>query len=471
MPRSRIRTLPAKDARGTPHRRRAGRYGRGANLHRLIDWDRCLPTSLDLDSVFHETTRGAATLMGAAAASLWRLDEAAGLLQASAFWSTTSSSEVPPQTLPLAQDAIGWVAQHRQLLNVANLDDETRFVALDCWRQSGWRSFLGLPILIEDRLFAVLACHDVHPFILDDEAQQLLHTFIARVSTALQHAILYAAETTARRAAETSAYAQASLAVRQASLYAAETVARAAIEEATRAKSTLLGNMSHEFRTPLNAIINYSELLQEEVIEQGHLDYVADLQKIHAAGKRLLGLITDILDFARIDSGNIELHHETFHVPCMVRDMVATLQPLLVQHANTVEVHIAADVATLYTDKLKVHQSLLQLLSNACKFTSQGHIVVTVEYETFDDHRWICFQVRDTGIGISPAQLAKLFQPFTQGDDKPTRKYGGTGLGLAIGQRLCQLMGGEISVVSTLGQGSLFTMHLPVHTDPSLARE
>ncbi len=386
------------------------------------------------------------------------------MLHAGAFWSTTSDVQAPPQTLRMDQDAIGWVARHRQVLNVSDLYGERRFVALDYWRQNGWRSFMGLPILLKDKLFAVLACHGVQPFTLGVEEQGLLHTFIARVGTALCNAILYATEAAARCAAESSAYAQATIAVRHASLHATETMARAALEAATRTKNTFLANMSHELRTPLNAIINDSELLQEEVTEQGHLDYVADLQKIHASGKHLLTLVSDILDFASIESGKVALHRETFHVPGMVHEIVATLQPLLTKHANTLEVHVADEVETLYADKTKVQQSLLQLLSNACKFTSHGRIGLDVACETADGHPTVRFQVHDTGVGMSPDDIHKLFQPFTQVDDTATRQYGGTGLGLAIGQRLCQLMGGEITVTSMLGKGSTFTMHIPAQT-------
>jgi signal transduction histidine kinase len=410
-------------------------------------------------------------LLRAPAASLWRVDEAAGRLHASAFWSATADHTEMPSTLPVAQDALGWVVRHRQLLNIADLHSDTRFRVLESWRQNDWRSFIGLPILIEDQLFAVLVGHGVQPFVLCCQAHCLLQTFMAHVEIALQHAILYATEITARRAAEASAAAQASLAVRQASLYATETVARAAIEAATRAKNTFLANMSHELRTPLNAIINYSELLQEEATGQGHDTYVADLQKIHTSGLRLLELISDVLDFASIESGQTELAYEVFSVPCMVQTLVASLQPVIVQHANTLEVHIADDVEMLQSDKLKVEQSLGQLLSNACKFTSHGRIVLDVAGETVNGQPWIRFQVRDTGIGMSPEQLAKLFQPFTPGDDTPTRKYGGTGLGLAVSQRLCQLIGGDITVDSTLGQGSTFTMRLPAHIGPLRAAQ
>jgi signal transduction histidine kinase len=399
--------------------------------------------------------------MRAPAASFWRVDEAAGMLHASAFWSATSDVAAPAVALRLDQDAIGWVARHRQPLNVSNLAGDRRFVAVDFWQQHGWHSFLGLPILRDDTLLAVLACHGGQPFVLRAEEQSVLHTFVAGVAIALQHAILYATGTAARQATESSPYAQTMVAVRHASLHATATMAPAASEAATRAKNTFLATMSHELRTPLNAIINYSELLREESAEQGHLNYSIDLARIHAAGKHLLILIDNILDFAKIESGKVELHHEMFHIPAMVHVIVATLQPLLAKHANTLAVHVADDVQTLHADKTKVRQSLLHLLSNACKFTSHGHIDLNVTHATTGGHMAVRFQVCDSGIGMSPDDIHRLFQPFTQLDDTTTRKYGGTGLGLAISQCFCHLMGGEITVTSTLGQGSTFTMFIP----------
>lgn len=461
MPRRRTPIAPTRDRHGVHQSHASRHYRRGSQHDLLKDLRRSLPTALALDAVFQETARGAAMLLRAQAASLWRVDEAAGQLQAGAFWSTTPTAAAPPQTICLEQDATGWVARQQQRLNVPDLGRDARFVAFEYWQQRGWCRFLGVPILLEEKLFAVLACHATEPCVLDRASQELLDTFLTCVCITLHHAILYATATTARRAAEQSAYVQASLAVRQASLYATETRARNALEAAMRAKNTFLANMSHELRTPLNAVINYRELLQEEMEEQGHVAYVADLRKIHEAGRQLLALITDVLDFARIEAGKVELTRDTFAVPALVYALAELLQPLLAQHANTLESHIADEVQWLYGDRLKVQQSLLHLLHNACKFTSHGHITLDVAHETVQDAIYIRFQVRDAGIGMGPEQLATLFQPFTRGDDTTTRKYGGTGLGLVISQRLCQLMGGEITVTSTLGQGSTFTMRLP----------
>jgi PAS domain S-box-containing protein len=237
--------------------------------------------------------------------------------------------------------------------------------------------------------------------------------------------------------------------------------AKEAAENANLAKSRFLANMSHELRTPLNAIIGYSEMLTEEAVELDFTDLLSDLQKIHTAGKHLLSLINDILDLAKIEAGKMPPCLECFDVSTVIHDAVSTIDPLIGKNANTLHVQVADQVGTMYSDITKVRQSLLNLLSNACKFTKEGHITLTATRETGADKEWLCFQVRDTGIGMSSEQIRRLFQPFSQADASTTRQYGGTGLGLTITRHFCQMLGGTITVESTLGEGSHFTMRLP----------
>ncbi len=257
-------------------------------------------------------------------------------------------------------------------------------------------------------------------------------------------------------------------------------------EQANRSKSQFLANMSHELRTPLNAIIGYSEMLQEDAQDQGCNDFIPDLQKIYSAGKHLLGLINDILDLSKIEAGKMDLYLETFNLADVIQEVVSTVQPLVQKHNNTLIVQCEADLGSMYADLTKLRQNLFNLLSNASKFTEQGTITLTVsrnggtrgQDQTSDavvmsqSAASILFTVADTGIGMTPAQVDRLFQPFTQADTSTTRKYGGTGLGLAITQRFCQMMGGDITVESTIGAGSKFTMVLPeTVVDPKFRQE
>ena len=238
--------------------------------------------------------------------------------------------------------------------------------------------------------------------------------------------------------------------------------ARAAADTANRAKSTFLANMSHELRTPLNAIIGYSEMLQDEAEDTGQDDFIPDLNKILTAGKHLLNLINEVLDLSKIEAGKMELYLETFALNELLSGIASTAAPLVKKNANVLVLNYPDDVGNIHADLTKVRQCLLNLVSNATKFTNKGKIFVDVERLSRNGTELVNIKVRDTGIGMTKEQLGKLFQAFSQADASTTRNYGGTGLGLAISKRFCQMMGGDITVTSEPSVGSTFTMQLPV---------
>ncbi|HEX8173028.1 MAG TPA: response regulator [Thermoanaerobaculia bacterium] len=238
--------------------------------------------------------------------------------------------------------------------------------------------------------------------------------------------------------------------------------AREAAENANRTKSLFLANMSHELRTPLNAILGFSEMLQEEATDRNLNDFNADLQKITTAGRHLLGLINDILDLSKIEAGKMELHLESFDIASLMDEVATTIERQAAKNGNTLEIVCPPDIGAMWADLSKVRQGLFNLVSNAAKFTRDGHISVVAKRQMMDGTDWIVFRVTDSGIGLGPEQLVRLFQPFTQADASTTRKFGGTGLGLALTRRFCQMMGGDVTVQSVAGEGSVFTLLLPL---------
>ncbi|MCY7332162.1 MAG: response regulator [Pseudanabaena sp. CAN_BIN31] len=337
-----------------------------------------------------------------------------------------------------------WEHQRPEWIWDISLEAETHFLrkypALEC----GLRSGLAIPVSADKNVVAIMAFFTKYP---NDHDQQLVGVIGA---IALQLGVLM------RRKRD-----EESLRLMNEEL----SLARDRALEANRTKSSFIANMSHELRTPLNAIIGYSEILQEDAALLGLEDFGDDLQKIHQSGRHLLELINDILDMTKIEAGKLEIYYDDFDLPMMVWDTTITIQPLLLNNNNRLNVDCDLQLGDIRVDMTRLRQILLNILSNACKFTKSGEIQIKVDRQNSIEGEFFYLAISDTGIGISSENLQKLFQSFNQADSSTTRQYGGTGLGLAISQRLCQMMGGVIKVESDLGKGSTFTICLPVNCE------
>ena len=237
--------------------------------------------------------------------------------------------------------------------------------------------------------------------------------------------------------------------------------AKEAADTANRAKSAFLANMSHELRTPMNAILGYSEMLAEEAEDLGQEDFIPDLKKINQAGTHLLALINDVLDLSKIESGKMEAYAEDIDVAALLDEVTGTAQPLIDKNGNRLEIESGEQLGAAHQDVTKLRQSLFNLLSNAAKFTHEGKVTLSVKREQDGGIDWLTFAVSDTGIGIPADKIDHVFEEFSQADESTTRDYGGTGLGLAISRRFCRLLGGDLTVKSRPGEGSIFTIRMP----------
>jgi signal transduction histidine kinase len=238
--------------------------------------------------------------------------------------------------------------------------------------------------------------------------------------------------------------------------------ARDEAQNANEAKSVFLANMSHELRTPLNAVIGYSEILQETALDENRSSDYEDLGRINKSARYLLSLINDVLDLSKIEASRLELSLSAFDIQKVIDGIYETILPIAHKNGNQLELRIAEDAGKIYADEMRLSQILLNLLTNANKFTRNGCVTFDVHREVLADINWIVFKIKDDGIGMGAEQMSKLFRPFHQANIVVAQKYGGTGLGLAISRKLCRLMGGDITVESEPEQGSEFTVYLPV---------
>jgi GAF domain-containing protein len=454
---------------------------RVGELQALGEVGQAVSSTLDLQEVLATIVGSATRLAGADGGVVYEYDEPEGVFEVRATDQMTDEMVAILQTarIRLGESVVGRAGAARapyQVTDIASsdlLDPTIREQTL----AEGLRSVLAVPLLREDRVLGGLVMTRRMPGAFPPGVVALLQTFATQSALAIDNARLYRA-----------------------------------LEEASRHKSQFLANMSHELRTPLNAIIGYSEMLQEEAEETDAEAFLPDLQRINSAGKHLLGLINDILDLSKIEAGRMDLFLETFNVSDLVRDVEAIVQPLMDKNGNTLVVSCPDDIGEMHADLTKVRQTLFNLLSNAAKFTEGGTITLRVAplpppsgvpimptiaplrgttaarpYDDADgvpDHGRgespirppaspdphatshpapvVTFAVADTGIGMTEEQLERLCEAFSQAEASTRSKYGGTGLGLAISRHFCRLMGGDLTVESTHGEGSTFTVRLPL---------
>jgi signal transduction histidine kinase/CheY-like chemotaxis protein len=408
-----------------------------AELTALGEVTRAVSSTLDLETLLSTIVAKAVELSGTDGGAVWVLDPATEQLHLRATYGMSREliGAMSGQTAGLNTLVIGDTVRRRAPVQIADLRKEPPSPIYDTVMKAGFLAVLTVPLIHPDRVLGALVIRRKEPGEFPRHTVELLQTFAAQSVLAIQNANLFAeVEEKGRQ-----------------------------LELASQHKSQFVASMSHELRTPLNAIIGLTEMMVTNAARFGTEKAAEPLRRVHRAGTHLLGLINQVLDLSKIEAGKLELSPEQVSVAPLIDEVVGTARQLAEQNNNRLVVECQEKLAPLTVDPMRLRQILLNLLSNACKFTKQGEVKLRVRKVA--DGNWIEFAVADTGIGMTTEQQAKVFEEFTQADSSTARRYGGTGLGLAITRKLARMMGGEVTVTSEAGKGSVFTVRLPSGAD------
>jgi signal transduction histidine kinase/DNA-binding response OmpR family regulator len=406
-----------------------------AELRALGDVVQAVNSSLDLQQVLVTIVTHAVQLSGAKEGTIYEYDEASGIFEPRANYgaSDTMIAALRESRIRIGDTTVGRCAEQRAPVQLPDVETGPGYRLRELLLSEGVRSVLAVPLLREDRVIGALVIRRREAGEFPQPVVELLQTLAA----------------------------QSVLAIHNARLFREIQDKGEELRAASQHKSQFLANMSHELRTPLNAIIGVTEMLQEDARDLKREDELEPLERVLRAARHLLALINDILDLSKIEAGKMDLHLESFPLPPLIEDVRKTIEPLAAKNGNQLTVSCPAGVGSIRADQTRVRQALLNLASNANKFTERGKVAIDVRRTAGAGGEWITMAVADTGIGMTREQMSRLFQEFVQADASTTRRYGGTGLGLAISRRFCQMMGGDITVQSEVGRGSTFTIRLP----------
>jgi len=405
-------------------------------MRALGEVGQAVSSTLDLETVLVTIITHAVELSQAdAGGTIYEFDEVEGVFipRASHGMSEAMVAGLRESRIRIGETSLGKCAEQRAPFQMPDIGLMSEGPVRDLLLREDVRAVLAVPLLREERVIGGLVIR-----------RKVAGEFSPSVVTLLQ-----------------ALSSQSVLAIENARLFHEIAEKGKQLEVASQLKSQFLANMSHELRTPLNAIIGVTEMLHEDAVDLKLDDQLEPLERVLRAAKHLLALINDILDLSKIEAGKMDIHVESFAIAPLINDVVQTIATMATKNGNQVVVDCAADLGTMRADQTRIRQALLNLASNANKFTEKGTVTIGARRGMEAGREWVTMAVSDTGIGLTPEQMGKLFQDFVQADASTTRKYGGTGLGLAISRRFCQMMGGDITVASEAGKGSTFTIRLP----------